>query len=388
MKRILYVIAVAITIISCASSTTLLQQGNYDQAIEKSVKKLIKKPSKAKEIDILGKAFELANQYDNDAIKTLKKTGQPDIWDRILTHLNNLRNRQNVVKRVPQRVLERINFNEIDYNEAIAVSRQNMATYFYALAEKLLHKGDKKSAREAFHGLYKIKQFFPHYKNIDEMMAEAEAKGTCHVLFEMQNSTDKVMPKGFEVELLNVTLKNLNKQWINFDTKERKNLFYDYTILLSLKNIEVSPELVKTKEYEESIEVEDGFQYVLDEKGNVKKDTNGMDIKIPKTKLLRCKVKETILSKSAIVRGTIDFYDNKSDQLIKTETITFQSDFHHSWASAFGELKALSPKTRRKLKNRRIPFPSDLQMIYNTNEDLKRVTKHIVARNRNMLINR
>ncbi len=204
----------------------------------------------------------------------------------------------------------------------------------------------------------------------------------------MQNSSNTVMPKGFEVELLNVTLKNLNKLWINFDTKQRKGLFYDYTILLSLKNIEVSPELVKEKEYEESVEVEDGFQYVLDEKGNVKKDTSGMDIKIPKTKLLRCKVKETIISKSAIVRGTIDFYDNRSNQLIKTETITFQSDFHHSWANAFGELKALTQKTRNKLKNKRIPFPSDLQMIYDTNEDLKQVTKQIISRNRNMLINR
>jgi len=388
MKRILYVIAIALSIVACTSSTKLLQQGNYDQAIQKSVKKLIKNPSKGKEINILSKAFELANQYDNDAIKTLKKTDQPDIWDKVLAHLNNLRNRQNIVKRTPQNVLQRINFREIDYNEAIAVSRQNAATYFYALAEKLLQKGDKRSARQAFKELYKIKRYFPHYKDIDEKLTEAQDKGTCNVLFEMQNSTDKIMPKGFEVELLNVTLKSLNKLWINFDTKERKELFYDYSILLSLKNIEVSPELVRTKEYEESIEVEDGFQYVLDEKGNVKKDTNGMDIKIPKTKLLRCKVKETILSKSAIVRGTINFYDNKSEQLIKTETITFQSDFHHSWASAFGELKALKAKTRRKLKNRRIPFPSNLQMIYDTNEDLKRVTKHIISRNRNMLINR
>ena len=292
MKNILYLAAIAIIFASCASSTKLLQQGNYDQAIEKSVKKLIKNPSKTKEINILGKAYQLANQYDNDAIKTLKKTEQADIWDRVLVHLNNLRNRQNIVERTPQGVLQRINFREIDYNEAIAVSQQNAATYFYAHAEKLLQKGDKKSARQAFKELYKIKQYFPRYKDIDSKLSEAQDKGTCNVLFEMQNSSNTVMPKGFEVELLNVTLKNLNKLWINFDTKERKGLFYDYTILLSLKNIEVSPELVKEKEYEESVEVEDGFQYVLDEKGNVKKDTSGMDIKIPKTKLLRCNLND------------------------------------------------------------------------------------------------
>lgn len=388
MNKIFLGIVITLLTISCTSSTKLLQQGNYDQAIHKSVKKLIKKPTKTKEINILKKSFQLANQYDNDAIKTLKKTEQLDIWDKILSHLNNLRNRQNIVKRVNESILQKINFREIDYNEAIAVSKQNAATYLYAHAETLLNKGDKKSARQAFYDLNNIKRYFPNYRDVDEKMTEAEIKGTYNVLFEMQNVSNTVMPKGFEAELLNVTLKNINKLWINFDTKELKNLFYDYTILLSLKNIEVSPELVKEKEYVESIEVEDGFQYVLDKKGNVKKDTNGMDIKIPKKKLLKCKVKETILSKSAIVRGTIDFYDNRSDQLIKTETVTFRSDFYHSWASAFGELKALSPKTRRKLKNKRIPFPSDLQMIYDTNQDLKKITKHIISRNRNMLINR
>ncbi len=204
----------------------------------------------------------------------------------------------------------------------------------------------------------------------------------------MQNSTDKIMPKGFEVAILNVTLKNLNQKWINFDTKERKNLFYDYTILLSLKNIEVSPEHVRTKEYEESLEVDDGFQYVLDKKGNVKKDTAGNDIKIPKTKIIKAYVKETMLDKSAIVNGTIDIYDNRSDQLIKTETITFRSDFQHGWAKAKGDLKALKPNTRKKLKYNRIPFPSDLQMIYDTNENLKNITQYHISQYRNMLINR
>lgn len=388
MNKILYVIAIALTIFSCASSTSLLQHGDYDRAIDVSVKKLIKKPSKSKEIDILDRAFHLANDYDNDAIKTLKSSGRNDQWDKILNHLYNLRDRQNVVKRVPSRVLQKIRFREVDYNEAISVARHNVAEYFYAHGTKLLLKKDKKSARQAYDEFYKVKRLFPDYKDIDQRMQDAEAMGVCQVLFEMQNSTDKIIPKGFEVALLNVTLKNLNKKWINFDTKERKNLFYDYTILLSLKNIEVSPEHVRTKEYEESKEVDDGFQYVLDENGNVKKDTSGNDIKIPKTKFIKAYVKETILAKSAIVRGTIDIYDNRSDQLIKTETITFRSDFLHSWARANGNLKALKPQTRRKLKYRRIPFPSDLQMIYDTNEDLKKVTKYYISRYRNMLINR
>lgn len=388
MKKILYFLSIIALMASCKSSTSLLQDGDYDEAISVSVKKLIKKPSKTKEVSILDRAFHLANDYDNDAIKTLKGSGRNDQWEKILNHLYKLRNRQNVVKRVSPRILQKINFREIDYNEAIATARHNVAEYFYAHGTKLLMKKDKKSARQAYNELYKVKRLFPNYKDIDNRMDDALAMGTCQVLFEMQNSTDKIMPKGFEVELLSATLKDLNKQWINFDTKENKNIFYDYTILLSLKNIEVSPEHVKTKEYEESMEVKDGFQYVLDENGNVKKDTSGNDIKIPKTKIIKAYVKETSLAKSAIVRGKIEIFDNRSDQLIKTETITFRSDFYHSWARANGELKALSHKTRRKLKNRRIPFPNDLQMVYDTNEDLKKVTKYYISRYRNMLINR
>ncbi len=172
MNKILYVIAITLTIFSCASSTSLLQDGNYDRAIDVSVKKLIKKPSKTKEIEILDRAFHLANDYNNDAIKTLKSSSRNDQWDKILNHLYNLRNRQNLVKRVPSKVLQKIRFREVDYNEAISVARHNVAEYLYAHGSKLLQQKERKSARQAYNEFHKVKQLFPDYKDIDQRMRD------------------------------------------------------------------------------------------------------------------------------------------------------------------------------------------------------------------------
>ena len=44
---------------------------------------------------------------------------------------------------------------------------------------------------------------------------------------------------------------------------------------MRLTNIEVSPEQIKEREYEDTKEIEDGFEYVLDGNGNVAKDSSG-----------------------------------------------------------------------------------------------------------------
>ena len=113
-------------------------------------------------------------------------------------------------------------------------------------------------------------------------MDQAVLIGTNNVLFKIRNLSQQVMPKDFENELLKITLKKLNKQWLNFDTRENQNLYYDYTIYLNIKAIDKTPERIKEIHYDETKRIRDGDEYVLDENGNVKKDSLGNDIKIPK----------------------------------------------------------------------------------------------------------
>ena len=151
-----------------------------------------------------------------------------------------------------------------------------------------------------------------------------------------------------------------------------------------MKMIDVSPEQVKEVHYTDTKEVE-GWQYALDDDGNVMKDTAGNDIKVTVMETISCNVIESQQHKACIITGTLDYWDNRTKQIIKTDPVTAEFFFDNFWAVAHGNYDALSDETHRKLKNRAMPFPPDEMMILNTASILKNMTKEIIYRNRHIV---
>ncbi len=387
MKKIIGLLLIFSVIAGCTSSKKYLQRRQYDAAINKSVKKLAKKPSKTKQINVLRDAYRLANLQDNDRIKFLKQSGQPDIWDEVFVRLNNMKVRQENVKRLPTGVLAKINFVPVDYDAEIITAKQKAAEYFYAHATNLLNRKEKFAARQAYDEFRKVKNYYSSYKDVDKKINEAYEYGMNYVFFKMQNKSGIAIPKNFERDLLKISLTNIAGKWVTFETKESNILFYDYSIYLNLNIINVSPEYVKEKEYVESKKVQDGYEYVLDKNGNVMKDSLGKDIKVPKYVEKKCYVTEYYLNKKAIVSGTLDFWNNRTKQLVKTDPVTTEFFFEHRFADVKGDKSVLKKETLRLVKTRPLPFPPDLDMIYRTNEKLKEMTKSIIVRNRSLVEN-
>ncbi len=382
MKKILTILVVAGLIAGC-SSTHYLNKGMNDKAIEKSVKKLKKKPSKVKEINVLKQAYSFANQKDNDQIEFLRKTGQPDIWDDIFIHYKNLKYRQDKVKVLSGNILSAIDYKYINYDDELINAKKKAAEYFYAHAMTLLKKKDKYSAREAYSDLKKVKNYYSDFKDVDTQMNLALFLGTTNVLFKIQNQTGIPFHPNFEDELLKISLTDMNGKWLNFDTKQNSGLDYEYNIYLNIKYINVSPEQVNTNSWFETKDIQDGWQFVYDGRGNVMKDSLGNDIKVLKYKTISCKVSETVLHKQSIISGYIDFYNNNSKQLVKTEPITAETFFNNVFTQAFGDFDALKPETLQKLKNSQaIPFPNDIDMIFQANAIMKDIAKNIIYNNK------
>src|SRR5665647_2880919 len=88
-----------IILIGCSSPEKLLQKGNYDAIVEKSVKNLIKNPTSEEDAVMLDKAYKLANNRDLERVKYLKMEGNPNTWDEMLSLYSNLKNRQTSVRR-------------------------------------------------------------------------------------------------------------------------------------------------------------------------------------------------------------------------------------------------------------------------------------------------
>ena len=380
-------IIIAFTFTGCVSSKKFLQKEEYDLAISKSVQKLKKKPDKEKEINTLKQAYDIANQKDIDNINYLKLTGEPDIWDKIFSTYFKMKIRQEKVKILPQSLLDLIGYKYVNYDQEIIEAKKKAAAYFYAHAQTLLKENVRSKARSAYDELQKVKEYYNSYKDIDSLITVAIQRGSVNVLFKIKNQTLILLPADFEAALTKISMADLNSLWVNYDVNEVKSRIYTYVILVNIKVIDVSPETLKEIHYTETKEVEDGFTYLLDDKGNVVKDSLGNDIKIPKYKTISCEVIETQQKKSAVITGTLDYLNNETNQLIKTDPVTAQTFFENFYATSNGDILALKDETKKKIGNHALPFPSNPAMILQAGEIMKGMVKDIIWNNKYLINN-
>ncbi|HPF01449.1 MAG TPA: hypothetical protein PKY63_12350 [Bacteroidales bacterium] len=380
MKKILLLLLVAAFAASCTSSKKYLERQQFDYAIQKSSKKLMKNPDKEKQLDVLNRAWKAANQRDMERINYLKTTGQPEIWDEIFQIYNRMKWRQDIVHNLPQPVLSSIGYVYVDYTNETVNAQRNAAEFYYQKAMTLMESGDRFSARQAYDHLLQTKRFFAAYKDVDQQILRAQAMGTANVLFISRNNSGQMLPEGFLDEILKVSMGDIEGRFVRFFNTFDTSRQYHYRTVLNLTKVDVSPESAREFFYEESKEVQDGWTYVLDSNGNVMKDSLGNDIKIPKMIEISCQVHETQLHKQAIVGGYLDIY-GADNTLIKSDPITAEVFFDYAFATANGDKSILKEETKRKLSNPPTGFPNTFQMIWDASSIVKNIAKDILVRN-------
>jgi hypothetical protein len=369
----------------CSSSSKMLKHRQYDAAIARSVKELMDDPGDRKEIGVLAKAYALADDMDNDRVKYLKQSNEPQVWEEVFEIYSRLKNRQNMVRPLDQSVLQAINFAEVDYDQEIIDSKKKAADFLLAEGKTLLAKKTRFDVREAYERFSRVKELSPAYPGIDDRINEAYGKGFAHVYLKIQNSSNKALSRAFEEDLVKIGLPDNDRRWLAFDSRFDPKTKYDYAIILNIRKIEVSPELAASADFTETKEVENGWEYVLDAKGNVTRDSLGNDIKRTKYATLKCYVTKFSLGKTARVGGTLDFINAPTGQLIKTDPIAAESKFEYAYALVKGEKEAMSEETKKMTQLKIVPFPSNEDLIFRTSESLKRFTKEIIHANMRLL---
>ena len=100
MKRIIYYLVAVMIMTSCGSSKKMLQKGNYDAAIQKSVKQLRKNPNDAKEAAYLDEAYKRINEMDSERVRFLEKEDNPNNYDEVFALYERMKSRQSLVRTV------------------------------------------------------------------------------------------------------------------------------------------------------------------------------------------------------------------------------------------------------------------------------------------------
>jgi hypothetical protein len=386
MKKILLFTILLSVLISCGGRKQIekaLYSGNYDHAITNALKKLKSNKDKKRKrefIVMLEEAYHKAVERDLNTINKYKEDGNPEYYKSIYEIYINLDARQEAIKPVlPLKVGNRnVSFVFNNYSDDIIDYRYKVSDYLADKGLDLLDSGTKVNAREAYKIFNYIESINPNFEDVRELMIEAHETGTDYVLVSIENKTHHVVPVLLEEDLLNFDTYGLNKFWTVYSSNTDPKLIYDYAMKLQLKQINISPERITERRFVREKEIVDGWEYELDNNGNVAKDSLGKDIKIDKIVLVKARFLESLQIKSTQIIADVIYTNSKSNELLDTFTIDSEFVFENLFASFRGDKRALTAEDREILNDRRIPFPTNEQMVYDTGEDLKLKLKDII----------
>ena len=391
MNKITLLLSFFVLISSCGVKQTqnLLSSGNYDQAIENAVSNLqTNKDKKGKQdyIYLLEEAFAKAKERDLNTINLLAKDANPAQLEKTYNTYLQLNSRQEKIKPLLPLKLIKEGRNAIfpfdNYNDQIIDSKNALSIYLYANAKKLMVTSDKMNFRKAYDDLDYLNQINPNYKDVLRLMDDAKFKGSDYVSVYTKNETNMIIPVRLQNDLLDFSTYGLNDKWTVYHSNKQKGISYDYGMMINFREIYISPEQIKEREFVKERIIKDGVKKLIDANGKEVLDEKGKVVMVDNLRTVVAQIYEFRQFKSCQITAKIDYINLKNNQLLQSFPITSEFIFENIYANYKGDRRASDDNYYSYFDRKPVGFPNSEQMVYDTGEDLKAKIKDIISRNK------
>ena len=389
MKIILLLLLIALSGCGAKQARSEINSGNYDQAIEIATDALRgNKDRKGKQdyIYMLEEAFAKAKERDQREVAALSKDASAANFEQVYNAYLRMHRRQELIRPLLPLKLLRENRNAIfpfeDYSEQIVSSKNALAKHLYDKAAALLATRRKSDARAAFDELLYLEQISPGFKDSAKLRETAREAGMDYVSIYLRNDTPFIIPSRLEADLLNFGTSGLNDRWATYHANRLKNVDYNFGVAVNFRDIVISPEQLREKEFRVEREIKVGMKKLLDRNGQVVNDSLGNPVMVPNLKKVSATVHEFRQFKSCQVTAKVDYIDFENNQLLQSFPISSEFVFENIYARVKGDKRAVADDYQKFIGRPAVPFPSNEQMVFDTGEDLKAKIKSILARNK------
>lgn len=390
MKKIITILIISLLVSNCAVKHTqkLVHSGDYDNAISIAVSSLASnkdKKSKQEYVLLLEEAFAKAKERDLNSISLLEKEANPTQIERLYEMYVGLNNRQEKIK--PLLPLQIINQNREavfqfdNYNEKLVGTKNALSNYLLDNAKALLKKNNKKDYRKAFDDLSYLNRINPNFKEVNELLNEAKFKGSDYVVVSTKNETNMIIPARLQNDLLDFNTYGLNDKWTVYHNLEQKGITYDYGISIRFRDVIISPEQIKEREFIKERRIKDGQKKLIDANGKEVIDEKGKVVFVDNLKDITVRINEFRQFKSCQIEAKVEYSNWKTNELLQSFPLRSEFIFEHVYANYKGDRRAAEDNYYSVFDKRSVPFPTNEQMIYDTGEDLKQKLKSILSRN-------
>ncbi len=391
MKKITSLLTLFILITSCGVRQTreMMTSGDYDGAINNAVEGLrSNKNAKGKQdyVYMLEESFAKVKERDLRNINAWFKDANPQNLEKIYNTYVQLNYRQELIRPLlPLKLIKEGRdaiFPFDDYSDQIVSSKNSLSKYLYDNSKALLINKDKLVIRRAYDDLVYLESLSPGYKDVNKLIDEAQFKGTDFVNVYTKNETNMVIPKRLEDDLLDFSTYGLNDKWTVYHSNRQKGIDYDYGLVVNFRQINISPEQVKEKQFQKEKLIKVGVKNLVNSNGQVVKDSLGNPIKVDDMRTVRISIYEFSQSKACQVTAKIDYINLKTNQLIETFPLSSEFIFSNVYATYKGDKRACEQEYYNTFDKKAVPFPSNEQMVFDAGQDLKNQLKSLIAKNK------
>jgi hypothetical protein len=375
MKNLMLTVLALALLTSCASADKMLDRGDYDGLINLAARKLAGKKKKEAYVIALEEGVQKVTQLNMARIEALRLTNSAEAWEDIVSIAKKIQNRQDKISPLLPLISEngyKAEFTFVRTGQIISEAKSTAVNLYEKRLVDMVtsaRQGNKASARNAYNLIDHIRSIGNEYTYRQDLRDEMRHLGINKIFVSVENKSHTFMPVGFEEELLALDYGRIGGSWDRFYTRLDENENIDYHVILEILDVRVGGEEWAEKHFPVSKEIVDGWEYVLDENGNVAKDSLGNDIKRDRIVHINATVVEMIQSKRALVSTRLEVVNVQNGARTFSRRLEIEDSFSHVARNIFGDERALEPNQRQRILP--VGFPSDASLIWNAFQGLK-----------------
>ncbi len=382
MKNVILLALTLALLASCASTDKLLEQGDYEALITKVTRKLVGHKKKDSYILASEIGFEKLVKKYTDEMANLRANHTARDWERILVKAQTLDRIQNLISPLLPLVSEsgyKATFQFVNTNDLIREAKKNAAALYYTQLNSLVtaaNDGDKPAARDAVYLIDHINRLTGEY-DLTSLRIDLFEKGINNIQVVIEDRSYARLPRSVEDELYYLPINNNDRDWNRFLVAEEDHFYegiakpeVDYKVVLHIDDLRAEPPAFRTIENNYWKDVPDGWEYALDTKGNVIKDSLGNDIKKDRRIKVKGTVVETIQTKSAYLIGRMEVIDMKTGYVTYSRLMQFDDSFNQTTRNYFGDKRAL--EAHQLINVYPSPAPDNIELMMRVVDKAKR----------------
>lgn len=360
-------------LLACTSAKNQFEKGNYEKAVQLSIKKLRKKPSNSKQQAILKAAYGYAIQVSEQKINQYNASPDRFKWDPIIAQYQGMQQLYLELLQCPG-CLQVV--TPVDQQAPLNDALQQGAQVYLEEGKKALATQNKEAARQAFRSFNQAKTYWANLPQIDQLIGQALALGTERIAISKipVNSKGLELNSQFFLQQLTQRLNQLNYRFAEFYPIDNNTPEADHMIDLSFDDYFIGQTYVK--ETRETVE-RDSIKV-----GKVK-DSLGTEYPVYGKVSAEIRYFEKTIESGGLLN--IAIIDPVQQAVVFQEKIPSTYVWENNWLLFQGDKRALTKEDLRLSKQKELIPPPPQELFYAFTQPLFDQTARRIRRRYNYL---